>query len=239
MNRNLFGILLVLFVALGCAVAASAQRTTATFVGIVTDTTGAILPGAEAEILNEGTGAVMKQVSNEAGEFVSIGAPLVRVVQVDRIKVLVGIPERDVPHFKPGDDVSVGFDALPDRACSGRIFRIATTAEPATRTFITEIEVENSDRAIKPGMIARVALVRASFPEAITVPMFAVLSRSDGRFVFVERGGLAESRPVEVGFFQDGEVLITRGLDAGDRLIVVGHRTLRDGEPVRVASADR
>ncbi|MCI0436827.1 MAG: efflux RND transporter periplasmic adaptor subunit, partial [Gemmatimonadetes bacterium] len=190
-------------------------------------------------VIRSGFDGTIDRLYNEAGEFVSVGAPLVRVVKVDAIKVLAGIPERDVPHFNPGDSVSVSFDALPDHACSGRIFRIATTAEPATRTFTTEIEIENADRAIKPGMIARVALVRASFPAAIAVPMFAVLSRSEGRFVFLEREGAAEMRSVDVGFFQDGEVLITHGLNAGDRLIVVGHRTLRDGDPVRVAAADR
>jgi multidrug efflux pump subunit AcrA (membrane-fusion protein) len=44
-------------------------------------------------------------------------------------------------------------------------------------------------------------------------------------------------QPVDVGFLQDGEVLITGGLSAGERLIVTGHRRLRDGEPVRVAEA--
>jgi len=177
---------------------------------------------------------VVDRVFTEPGEFVSVGKPLVRLVQVDRLKVLVGIPERDVPRFKTGDSVTLRFDALPERDIVGRIHQIATTAEPSTRTFITEIEVENTDGVLKPGMIARAALVRALYPEAITVPMFALLSRGSERYVFVENGNRAALRLVKTGFFQNEEVLITSGLAAGDRLVIVGQRTLNDGETVRV-----
>jgi membrane fusion protein (multidrug efflux system) len=177
---------------------------------------------------------VVDRVFNEAGEFVSVGKPLVRLVQVDKLKVLVGVPERAVPSFRPGDAVAVSFDAAPDHAVEGHIYRIATTAESATRTFITEIEVNNRDGILKPGMIARVALVRAAYPDAITVPMFALISRVEGRYVFVEVGGRAVLRPVDVGFYQEGHVLVTKGLAAGDRLIVTGQRSLNDGDEVRV-----
>ncbi len=180
---------------------------------------------------------VIDRLYNEAGEFVAVGKPLARVVQVDKLKVLVGIPERDVARFHTGDTVAVRFDAMPDDTFDAKIFRVATTAEPATRTFRTEIEVTNPAGVLKPGMIAVVALVREAFPQAITVPMFSVLSRPEGLFVFIEIEAKAVMRAVDVGFFQGGQVLITRGLNAGDRLISVGQRSLRDGESVRVVPA--
>lgn len=203
------------------------------------DSTAAMLKMAEIElehsVIKSEFDGVVDRVYNETGEYVSVGKPLARIVQVDKLKVLVGIPERDVPRFKAGDTVMMRFDALPERTISGTIYRIATTAEPATRTFITEIEVDNKDGVLKPGMITRAALVRALYPDAITVPMFTLISRPEGRFVFVEENGRAALRPVEIGFFQDGQVLITQGLSAGDRLIVMGQRTLNDGETVIVA----
>lgn len=203
------------------------------------DGTAAMLKMAEIEfnhsVIKSEFDGVVDRMYNETGEYVSVGKPLARLVQVDKLKVLVGIPERDVPRFKSGDSVQMRFDALEDRIITGKIYRIATTAEPATRTFITEIEVDNSDGVLKPGMIARVALVRALYPDAITVPMFTLLSRPDGRFVFVEQDGKAVLRQVETGFFQEGQVLVTKGLSAGDRLIVMGQRTLNDGDAVVVA----
>ncbi len=203
------------------------------------DGTSAMLKMAEIDlnrsVIKSEFDGVVDRIYNEAGEYVSVGKPLARIVQVDKLKVLVGVPERDVPRFKTGDSVMMQFDALPERTISGTIYRIATTAEPATRTFITEIEVDNGDGVLKPGMIARVALVKALYPGAITVPMFTLISRPEGRFVFVEENGHAALRPVEIGFFQEGQVLVTKGLSTGDRLIVMGQRTLNDGDTVIVA----
>lgn len=205
------------------------------------DATAATLKLAEVEmthsVIKSQFDGVVDRMYNETGEFVSIGKPLARLVQVDKLKVLVGIPERDVTRFKAGDVVQMRFDALADRIINGTIYRIATTAEQATRTFTTEIEVDNSEGLLKPGMIARVALVRSVYSQAISVPMFTVISRPEGRFVFVEQDERAVLRPVEVGFFQNEEVLITSGLAAGEKLIVSGQRGLSDGETVRVVPA--
>ena len=202
------------------------------------DGTAAMLKMAEIEfnhsVIKSEFDGVVDRVYNETGEYVSVGKPLVRLVQVDKLKVLVGVPERDVPRFKTGDTVQLRFDALQERIIEGTIYRIATTAEPATRTFTTEIEVDNSEGILKPGMIARVALVRSVYSNAITVPMFSVISRPEGRFVLVEQDSHAVLRPVEVGFFQNEEVLISAGLAAGEHLIVTGHRSLSDGDAVRV-----
>jgi membrane fusion protein (multidrug efflux system) len=171
---------------------------------------------------------------HEVGEFVDVGAPLVRVVQVDRVKVVVGIPEKELPLFHVGDAVDVIVDALPAQSFTGVVYRIATTAEASTRTFATEIEVANSEVVLRPGMIARVKLVRARYPDAIAIPIYTVISLDDRRIVFVEVEGKAVARPIEVGFYQDNMVHVTGGLQAGDRVIVVGQRDLRDGQAIRV-----
>lgn len=205
------------------------------------DATQATLRLAEIDLENSIIKAtfdgVVDELENEEGEFVTVGSPMVRLVQVDKIKVVVGIPERDIRHFREGDKVDVQFDAVPDRVLEGQVYRIATTAEATTRTFATEIEVDNADGLLKPGMIARVRLVREAHPNAITIPMFALMNRPEGRYVFLAEDERAVMRSVEVGFFHGGEVYVTRGLSPGDRLIVTGQRTLRDGDAIRVAEA--
>jgi membrane fusion protein, multidrug efflux system len=174
------------------------------------------------------------RVFREVGEFVDVGAPLVRVVQVDRVKIVVGVPEKEVPLFAVGDEVVVQVDALPGEEYKGTIFRIATTAELATRTFSTEVAVDNASGRLRPGMIARVRFVRHRYPDAISVPIYSIIARENSRMVFVEEAGKASARPVEVGFYQSDMVHVTAGLHAGDRVIVVGQRDLRDGEEVLV-----
>lgn len=170
----------------------------------------------------------------EEGEFVMLGTHVVRVVQVDRLKLMVGIPERDVVHFSPGDSVSVQLDAYPGEDFQGAIYRIAATAEQSTHTFKAEIEVDNADGRLRPGMIAEARFVRRSYPNSIMIPLFSLISTDTGRYAFVDDDGVALQRDLEVGFLKGTQVFVRSGLEPGDRLIVVGHRDLRNGDRIHV-----
>ena len=181
---------------------------------------------------------VVDRVERKTGEFVDVGAPLARLVQVDRVKVTVGVPERDVVHFSPGDTVSVRIDAFGGETFEAGLHRIATTADPDTRTFRTELVIENPDNRLRPGMIARANMVRETHPGSILVPIFSVISLEDRRYVFVVEDGRAILRDVKAGVVQGDHVQITEGLEPGDQLIVVGQRDLRPGEPVNVLASE-
>lgn len=179
-------------------------------------------------------GGIVDTVYQEEGEWVGVGTPMVRLVQVDRLKLVIGIPERDVVRFDLGDVVDIQLDAYPGEVFAGTIYQIAATAEESTLTFRTEIAVDNTDRRLKPGMIAQARLVREAFPDSIMVPLFSLISTEDTRHAFVEDGGVARQRELEVGFLQGTEIFVRSGLEHGERLIVVGHRDLRDGDLVDV-----
>ena len=123
-----------------------------------------------------------------------------------------------------GDEVLMAPDAFPERIFRGTVYRIATSAEMATRTFVTEIEFDNAEELLRPGMIARARLIKKEYPDAITAPHFSILNRGDERSVFVEKDGVAHERNVQLGFIQNSHVLVSEGLDTGENLIVAGHR---------------
>ncbi|HRI88103.1 MAG TPA: efflux RND transporter periplasmic adaptor subunit [Candidatus Hydrogenedentes bacterium] len=174
------------------------------------------------------------QVFAEQDEFTDLGKPLVQIVQLHKVKLRIGIPERDVPYFKVGDTVTVSLDAIADRQFTGTIHLIAPVADISTHTFSTEIALDNTDDVLKPGMIARANLVRKSYPDTLAVPLFSTALIDDKRFAFVEKDGKAELREIEIGVIQGSEVQVTKGLAPGDRLIVAGQREARPGEPVNV-----
>lgn len=167
-------------------------------------------------------------------EFVDIGTALLRIVQVDKVKAMVGIPERDAAQFEKGDEVRVTVDAHPGREFTGTIHRIATTGDLSTHTFSTEVTVDNAEGLLKPGMIARLTFVRASYPDSIVAPIFCVLPVDDKRFVAVHKDGRAEVREVEVGIIQGNEVQILNGLSPGEELIVAGQYDVHPGQKVNV-----
>lgn len=168
------------------------------------------------------------------GEYVDPGVPILRLVRLDRLKLIVGIPERDIPFFDLGDKVAFTLDAFPNESFEGWIYNIQSVADMDTRTFTTTIAVDNSDRRIRPGMIGRCYLVREVHEDAITVPLFSMISLDDKRYIFVEEEGVAIPREVTIGLIKGDHVQIVSGLDAGDRIIVVGQRDVRPNQQVHV-----
>lgn len=179
---------------------------------------------------------VVDQLNREANEFVDPGSPLLHVAQVDRVKAVIAVPERDVLKFSAGDTVRFVLDALEGEELEGTIHRIAATADTQTRTFLFEVELDNAAGRLKPGMTVRATLIRARYENAIAVPLFAIMSVRNQHFAAVEEDGVARLRQVELGRPQDGTIHVRSGLAAGDRLIVSGQRDLRDGAPVNVTA---
>jgi membrane fusion protein (multidrug efflux system) len=83
-------------------------------------------------------------------------------------------------------------------------------------------------------MFAKVELVKEVFPSALAIPLYAVITRGNDRFVYVEKDGKVEKRSIELGVLVGWEVHITDGLKPGERVVVVGHRFLDDGQAVSV-----
>jgi len=83
-------------------------------------------------------------------------------------------------------------------------------------------------------MFARVELVKRVFNRALAIPLYAVITHSDERFVYIEKDGQAKRKNIELGVLIGWQIQVTSGLAAGERVIVVGHRFLDDGQIVEV-----
>ena len=174
------------------------------------------------------------RVFMDKDEFTDVGKPLVRLVQLDRVKVTLGVPEHDILCFKVGDPLKIRLDALQNREFTGTIHELSPTADPSTHTFHADVAVDNAEALIKPGMIARAGLVRGTYPNSIVIPIFAAALIEGKRIVFVEKDGKAELREIETGVVKGSDVQVIKGLAPGEHLIVVGQREVRPGEPVKV-----
>src|SRR5512134_3871105 len=113
----------------------------------------------------------------DEGEFVDKGKPFVDLVNVDKIKINVNVPELDVRHLHVGQKTMVRVDAFPDRELLGVIDFVAYKADPATKTFHVKVIVDNTGHEIRPGMIARVAFLRRVIPEALVAPLFSIVDK--------------------------------------------------------------
>jgi membrane fusion protein (multidrug efflux system) len=170
----------------------------------------------------------------DTGEFIDTGKPIADIVNIDRIKINVRVPELDIRFVRVGQKTPVKIDAFPERDLNGKVDFVAFKADPATKTFLVRTLIDNPLGDIRPGMIGRVAFVRRVITDALVAPLFALVDKGGERLVFVEEDGLAQSRTVSIGVIQGDRVQITSGLKPGDHLIVKGHTEVEDGMKVSV-----
>jgi membrane fusion protein (multidrug efflux system) len=170
----------------------------------------------------------------DVGEYADIGKPIADIVNIDRIKINVRVPELDVRYVKKGQKTPIKIDAFAERPLIGTVDFVSFKADPATKTFLVRSVIDNSEHDIRPGMIGRVAFVRRIIPDAVTVPLFAIVDKGGERIVFLEKDGIVESRTISIGVIEGDRVQITSGLEVGDHLIVKGHTEVEDGMKVAV-----
>jgi len=170
----------------------------------------------------------------DVGEYADIGKPIADIVNIDRIKINVRVPELDVRYVKKGQKTPIKIDAFAERPLIGTVDFVSFKADPATKTFLVRSVIDNPGHDIRPGMIGRVAFVRRMIPDAVAAPLFAIVDKGGERIVFVEKEGVAESRVISIGVIEGDRVEITSGLDIGDHLIVKGHTEVEDGMKVIV-----
>lgn len=170
----------------------------------------------------------------EVGNMVAPGTPVARILDMDTIKVVAGVPERYAADIARGANVGVTVDALGNRAFDGAVDFVGSAVAGDNRTFRIEVEVPNPGLGIKPGMAANVQVSRVQVDSALVVPRHAVIRRENGYVVFVARqtpdGWRAESRGVIPGITRGEDVVIDEGLEPGERVVVVGHQRVAHGD---------
>jgi RND family efflux transporter MFP subunit len=178
----------------------------------------------------------------EAGDMVQPGAPLFAVEDLDPVKVIAEVPEREISGFSTGDRVTVEVAAVGYRE-EGEIVRLVPAGDPRSRTFRVEVVQPNPDGALKSWMFARVTLDEKGERRALMVPAGALVARGqlEGLFVVEEAGAgeaggegspTARLRWVRAGERRGDDVEILSGLAEGERYVVDPPAGLVDGTPL-------
>ncbi len=181
---------------------------------------------------------IMDERMVELGTLVSSGQVVARIVDLSTVKVVAGVPERYAADVRPGGEATVLFDVLTGEEYPTTIHYVGSTVNPQTRSFPIEIRMGNPGGLVKPEMVSNILVKRNSLTEAVVVPQDALVRVEEGYVVFVAEesaaGPVARVRPVVLGARQNDEVVIEAGLDPADRLIVVGQKSVADGDRINV-----
>jgi RND family efflux transporter MFP subunit len=169
------------------------------------------------------------------------GAPVLSVVQIDRVRVLVDVPQRDVPLVNTreqnpnpdgqGDMVTVRIPALtevvPNGEFKGSIVRMSRVLDPVTRTMRAEVELDNPRGYLRPGMYGTASILLEERYNVLAVPATALVRRGENQVMVYHVAGAEgdplrgqlQRLPIELGLDDGKLVEVRRGLK-GDELIV-------------------
>lgn len=170
------------------------------------------------------------------GEMTAPGAPIISVVDISRVKINAGLAERFVGEVTVGQTVKINFDVLPDDEFEGTISYVSPTLDAQSRTFEIEIVLNNSKNKIKPEMSANIIITRLDVDDAVVLPRDLIVDNGDEKFVFILEGDIAKKRNIELDGNAGNNIMVTKGLNIGDKLIYEGFRALADGDKVKIVT---
>lgn len=202
----------------------------------------AMLKNAEAQLANTVlTSPIDGYVTGrfmDPGTVATPGQPILALQAMQDVWVSVPVPEEVSPKIYMGQPATVVLDALPGHTFHGRVSQINPSADPTSRQFTVRITIDNHERLLKPGMFARVTMVTDKVTGATVVPREAVRQGGTGATVMVvDDQGVVHQRSVEVGTSDSADIVITRGISPGEKVITMTAMRLRDGMRVRVGGA--
>lgn len=190
---------------------------------------------AHTEITSPVSGFVGRR-NFDVGGWVSQNAPVASVVDISSVRLVANVVERDLRLVGAGDEAVVEVDAFPGRKFNGQIARVAPILDPNTRTAEMEIEVPNPGGELKPGMYARVNLTVDQRRGVLLAPKTAVVDYDGRRGVFIMNDeSKADFVEVQAGIDDATQVEIASGLTEGQRIVVVGASSLRQGDTLVLA----
>jgi membrane fusion protein, multidrug efflux system len=159
---------------------------------------------------------------------------VVTVMQVNPLKVNVGISEQYYPLVKRGMKAEITADVYKSEKFTGTVFRVYPTVNSATRSFNTEVELPNRNDMLKPGMFVRVSMDLGEV-ETFVVPANTVMQQegTNQRFIFLDRDNVATRVELTIGQrFDDKLEIVSSDIKNGDKLIIEGQAKLINGDKI-------
>jgi multidrug efflux pump subunit AcrA (membrane-fusion protein) len=171
---------------------------------------------------------IVGRVYVDIGQNVNAGIPVALVVNTDKVKISLDIPEKYIPKVSLGQDANIMVDAYPEQVFSGQVTKISPVVNLDNRTAPLEITIENPEQRLKSGMFARVSLI---IEKHLSVPVIfkeAILGKGVDTYVYIVENNKAVMKKVTLGIHSGVYYEVRQGLKEGDAVVIVGQQRLYD-----------
>ncbi len=181
---------------------------------------------------------VVDDIMVKTGELASPGMRLLRLVNLDEIRITANVSESFLGKVSEGEMATLRFASLPEVQLERPIHRTGMIIDPVTRTFTVEVLVDNENHLLKPNMLSSLKIQDFSTDDALLVPSIILKEDFNGTFLF-RINDTSEPLTAEKVYVKTGKTVqdvsrIVEGIQAGDRVIVAGYNLVSDGAPVRI-----
>jgi len=195
----------------------------------------------DASLYSPITGYVSEKMTDD-GQTVIAAQPVLRIVNLDDMRIAISVPEQEIGSFNDGCTASITIGGLDSLDLQGRLVQKAVVADPLTRSYTVKFSIPNQGEKILPGMIGTVAVNGCnsdsiqSKDASFVLPSQSVLLDSDNRqFVWIVKNGKAQRRFITSDRFSHEGVSVN-GLSRGDSVIVAGMQKVSTGTEVAVVN---
>ena len=178
----------------------------------------------------------------DPGQTVAAGAPVFSIVELNPVKVRVGVPEADIGKVHRGATAEISVPSLDGRRFNGKVDIIGVAAEQASRTYTVKILVPNPGPVLLSGMVAEARIFGPAKVHSLTIPPEAVVPDPQGApvvYVYSPERKRVYARRIEVGAPIGSEVEILSGLRGDEQIVVAGQQKGREGALVEIAGGAR
>lgn len=166
--------------------------------------------------------------------WVEAGSPMLSLMEYSSMYMNISLPEKYLNQVKINQEARLTNYTLPDDTLTGLISQISPAINEQTRTFMSVLEIENTDLLMRPGMFVKADIVINRADSTIVIPKSVILTKQRGRTVFVVENGIAQERTIQTGLENNEFIEVTRGLQANDRLVIEGFETLSNRSKVKI-----
>jgi len=170
----------------------------------------------------------------DIGQNVAQQTPIALVINMDKVKIALDIPEKYLPRVSLGKQARISVDAYPEEEFSGEATKISPVIDLETRSAPIEITVDNPQHRLKSGMFAKVRLILEEYKDVPVILKEAVMGKEPDLYVYAVKDNKAVLRKVNLGLREGPYYQVLDGLKEGDLVVIMGQQRLKDNAPVSV-----
>lgn len=165
------------------------------------------------------------------GAMLSVNTQIISIIELKPITAVVYVTDRDYQSLLPGQETAITSSAFADKTFAGKVIRIAPLLKETSREARVEIEIDNPESLLKPGMFITAQVEYARHAEATIVPINSIVQRNNQSGIFLADLENKKARfiPIKVGIVQGERAEVLEPSPLSGDVVTLGHHLLEDG----------